>query len=109
MNKLNLKPSHKSVKDYYTALEQFHKLGISNEGAVKGAFQSLLDVCGRQFQWKLAPEWQIRQPGGSIIWVDGALVDTFKLTHGFWEAKDTQDKLEREVKKKFEQGIRRTI
>jgi predicted helicase len=36
--------------------------------------------------------------------VDGALVDNFKLPHGYWEAKDTKDDLDREIQKKFDTG-----
>ena len=37
----------------------------------------------------------------------GALVDDFRLTHGFWEAKDIHDDLRREVRRKFEAGYPR--
>lgn len=33
MYKLNLKPTHKPVVEYYSALEQFNSLGIKHEGA----------------------------------------------------------------------------
>ena len=36
--------------------------------------------------------------------MDGALVDEFRLTHGFWEAKDSHDDLGKEVKKKLTAG-----
>jgi hypothetical protein len=36
--------------------------------------------------------------------VDGALVNAFRLAHGYWEAKDEQDDLEKKVKKKFAVG-----
>jgi len=38
------------------------------------------------------------------IRVDGAVVDEFKLPHGYWEAKDSKDDLEKEVQKKFKAG-----
>ena len=31
-NNMNLKPTHKAVKDYYTVLDQYARLGITNEG-----------------------------------------------------------------------------
>ena len=34
-------------------------------------------------------------------------MDTFRLTHGFWEAKDERDDLEREIRRKLEQGYPR--
>src|SRR5713101_4103346 len=104
MDRLNLKPTHKPVQNYYEALRQFKTIGVSHEGAVRSAFQTLLEHCGRQFGWKLVPEWSIRKSGGHPIRVDGALVDEYRLTHGFWEAKDTADDLAKEVKKKIAAG-----
>ncbi|HBB93902.1 MAG TPA: hypothetical protein DC054_00800 [Blastocatellia bacterium] len=104
MERLNLKPTHKPVQNYYDALRQFKNIGIAHEGAVRSAFQTLLEHCGRQFGWKLVPEWAIRKNGGHPIRVDGALVDEYRLTHGFWEAKDTADDLAKEVKKKTAAG-----
>jgi hypothetical protein len=95
MQQLNLKPTHKLVKNYYEALGQFGQLSIDHEMAVRSAFQSLLAGCGRQFDWTLVPEYTIKKPPASLIKVDGALVDTFRLTHGFWEAKDEHDELPR--------------
>src|SRR2546430_1148878 len=104
MERLNLKPTHKPVQNYYEALRQFKSLGVSHEGAVRSAFQTLLEHCGRQFGWKLVPEWQIKRVHGHSLRVDGALVDEFRLTHGFWEAKDSDDDLGKEVKKKLTAG-----
>jgi predicted helicase len=104
MERLNLKPTHKAVQNYYQALKQFETIGIAHEGAVRSAFQGLLEYCGRQFGWKLVPEWQIRRNHGHPLRVDGAIVDEFRLTHGFWEAKDSNDDLGKEVKKKLSAG-----
>ena len=41
------------------------------------------------------------------IVVDGALMDNFRLTHGYWEAKDADDDLPVEVVRKFERGYPR--
>jgi hypothetical protein len=104
MEKLNLKPTHKPVQNYYEALRQFKTIGVSHEGAVRSAFQTLLEHCGRQFDWKLVPEWPIKRDRAHSLRVDGALVDEFRLTHGFWEAKDSHDDLGKEVKKKLTAG-----
>jgi predicted helicase len=34
---------------------------VSHEGAVRSAFQTLLEHCGRQFGRKLVPEWQFKR------------------------------------------------
>lgn len=38
------------------------------------------------------------------LYLDGAMIDAFNLVHGFWEAKDTSDDLDKEVNKKFAVG-----
>ncbi len=45
---LELKATHKAVRDYYKALHRFAELGSKHEGAVRSAFQDLLEHYGRQ-------------------------------------------------------------
>jgi predicted helicase len=107
MQRLELKPTHKPVQNYYAALRQFDDLGVTHETAVRSAFQALLDHCARQHDWTLVPEWEIRRPRQHPLRVDGALLDNFRLTHGFWEAKDSRDDLPKEARKKFALGYPR--
>ena len=107
MPTLNLKPTHKPVKAYYAALDQFAKLDITHETAVRAAFQGLLEHCARQCRWTLVPEFGVSTGRGRRIVVDGALVDDFRLTHGCWEAKDIHDDLPAEVERKFAAGYPR--
>ena len=107
MTNLNLKPTHKPVEDYYAALAQFEQLEVRHEGAVRSAFQSLLQNCARQFDWTLVPEHSMTGVQNNRIVVDGALMDDFRLTHGYWEAKDEDDDLPSEVVRKFERGYPR--
>ena len=104
MQKLNLKPNHKPVLAYYEALGKFQHISITHETAVRSAFQYLLESCARQFSWTLVPEWEIKRAKQRSVRVDGALVDAFRLAHGYWEAKDEKDDLAKEVKKKFAVG-----
>ena len=86
---MNLKPTHKAVKDYYTALDQYARLRITHEGAVHSAFQSLLESCARQEKWTLVTEHSMSSLIDTRIFVDGALVNEFTLSRGDWEAKVT--------------------
>ncbi len=104
MPELNLKPTHKTVQDYYRVLSQMDQLNIDHEMAVRSAFQSVLIKCGQQFDWTLVPEYSVRRPKQMPLKVDGALIDTMRLTQGFWEAKDERDELEREVDHKLSLG-----
>src|SRR5919204_4584170 len=104
MHELNLKPAHKPVREYYAALNQLGQLHINHEMAVRSAFESLLRHCGRQFQWTLVPEYAVTRKNAAPIRVDGALLDNFRLTRGFWEAKDEHDDLEKEARRKLQLG-----
>ena len=106
MPTLNLKPTHKPIKNYYAALNQFDRLGVTHETAVRSAFQSLLQHYGRKLNWTLVPEYPIDRQQRRVV-VDGALIDDFKLAHGYWEAKDIHDDLPTEVLRKFEAGYPR--
>ena len=107
MPTLNLKPSHKPIKNYYAALDQFDRLGVTHETAVRSAFQSLLQHCAQKLNWTLVPEHSMNAPRNKRIAVDGALIDDFKLAHGYWEAKDIHDDLPTQVLRKFEAGYPR--
>ena len=114
MTTLNLKLTHKPVKAYYESLQRFESIGVSHETAVRSAFQTLLEHCGRQFNWILVPEHSMtplirgaRRVKNKRIVVDGALIDSFQLPHGYWEAKDIHDDLPAEVLRKFEKGYPR--
>ena len=111
MPSLTLKPTHKPIKAYRAAIKQFDRLGVTHETAVRSAFQSLLEYCARQFNLTLVPEHSItplirgaRGVKNRRIVVDGALIDDFRLPHGYWEAKDIHDNLPAEVLRKFEKG-----
>ena len=108
MPALNLKPGHKVIKDYYHSLEEFDHFGVTHESAVRSAFQSLLEGCGKQRGWKLIPEDSINLGRNKRIVVDGALIDKFKLPQGYWEAKDIHDDLPKEALRKFEAGYPQT-
>jgi predicted helicase len=103
-NALSLKPTHKAVTTYYDALARFRNLGVKHETAVRSAFQELLEHCARQFDWKLVPEYAIKRKGKADAKVDGALLDSYGLNHGLWEAKDSDDDLDKEIKTKFAIG-----
>ena len=114
MTTLNLKLTHKPVKAYYESLQRFESIGVSHETAVRSAFQTLLEHCGRQFNWILVPEHSMtplirgtRGVKNKRIVVDGALIDNFQLPHGYWEAKDIHDDLPAEVLRKFTAGYPR--
>jgi hypothetical protein len=105
MPTLNLKPTHKSINDYYAELERLDRLNITNETAVREPFQTLLKHCVRQLKWTLVTEYPMKGPEGNQIFVDAMLLNGANMPHGHWEAKDIHDDLAAEVKRKLEQGV----
>jgi hypothetical protein len=101
---LNLKPNHQAVQTYYREIKEKQQLSFMHEGAVAPHFSKLLQHCGKRFNWTLIEQYPIPRKDRHPLKADGALLDEFKLIHGIWEAKDTQDDLPIEVKKKFKAG-----
>lgn len=109
MNALALKPTNRVVVTYYEALARFEKLGVKHEGAVSSAFEDLLEHCARQTGRTLIPKYSLKRKGLKAIIPDAAVVDSMSrvLCYGLWEAKDTDDDLEQEIKSKFKAGYPR--
>ena len=104
MPTLNIKPTHKPIKNYYTELKAYAKIGAAHEGAVRTAFQNLLQHYCRQLNLILVCEKTRYTRDKRRIRIDGEVVDAFDLPHGHWEAKDTHDDLPTEARKKSEAG-----
>jgi hypothetical protein len=67
------------------------------------AFHRLLADAVNEHRWTLIAE-QEKKVGGKIIRPDGTFKDEMNLVRGYWEAKDTADKLEAEIEKKRKAG-----
>ena len=104
---LKVKPTHKAVKSYYAALATYADQSVEHEGALRSAFQNLLSETGRKVGWTLIPELSL-DANGHQIRPDGTFRDEFTIERGYWEAKDTDDDLEAEIKKKIKRGYRLT-
>ena len=104
MPTLNIKPTHKPIKNYYAELEAYTKIGAEHEGTVRIAFQNLLQHYCRQVDLILVCEKTRQAKTNKRIRLDGEVVDAFGLPHGHWEAKDTQDDLPTEAQRKSEAG-----
>lgn len=79
--------------------------GSLNERVLRKAFADLLERMGRSHDLVFTNEWEGRGPRGNHIAVDGALVPTIlRVPFGYWEAKDSKDDLEREIRLKIDRG-----
>ena len=104
MPQLNLKSSHKAIRDYYATLQQYAQHDIRHEGAVSNPFAFLLDACAKQVDATLVPQYPMRTPAGNRIVLDGVILDAYRIPFAYWEAKDMDDNLHRAVQEKRDAG-----
>ena len=104
MPKLNLKPTHKSIRDYYATLQQYEQHDITHEGAVSAPFETLLNTCAKQVNATLIPQYATRTTTDDRIVIDGAVLNEYGIPIAYWEAKDIDDDLSKAVQQKREAG-----
>ncbi|HZK75541.1 MAG TPA: hypothetical protein VFD13_01420 [Candidatus Kapabacteria bacterium] len=105
---LEIKPTHKPIRQYYEALAEFEKHGAVKETSVRAAFQEILTTYARKLGWSFIAEYGLTLKNGNAGSVDGAVLDPWSEVKGYWEAKDLGDKLRKEVDKKFSIGYPKT-
>jgi hypothetical protein len=70
---------------------------------MRPAFHALLAAAGKEHGWTLIAEHE-KKVNGKTIRPDGTFKDQMNLVRGYWEAKDTSDKLDTEIEKKRKLG-----
>jgi predicted helicase len=98
-----LTPGHRSIRKYYENVAALRDQGVLNEMSVRSPFESLLQETARLKNWTFIAELSGKS-GGALVRPDGTLRDHNSLPRGYWEAKDTQDDLDTEIKKKIARG-----
>lgn len=99
-----LKPTHKAVRAYYTALAQLANVGAKHESAVRAAFDTLLEAAAGPLGWTLVREYPVSRKGAPPLKLDGMLLDAYRIPHGALEAKDDADDLKAEMLAKLKLG-----
>ncbi|MBL8120525.1 MAG: N-6 DNA methylase, partial [Anaerolineae bacterium] len=78
----------------------------THEGNVRRAFESLLRETAKEAKgWELVTEQTERREANAVRY-DGTLRDGNRLPHGWWEAKDSSDDLDNEIRRKKDRGYR---
>ena len=91
MNPTPIKSSHKAIQSYYESLKSYSAQGVSHQTA-------------KTRKWNLVPELT-HKVKGKFIRPDGTLRDDDgQIPRGYWEAKDTADSLDDEIRKKIALG-----
>jgi predicted helicase len=91
---------NRAVKQYYETLNKFAGHKVDHEGAVSTAMLNFLMATAKDSKWTLIPQQILK---GNIR-PDATFRDEYNLPRGYWEAKDTNDDLETEIKKKIAKG-----
>jgi predicted helicase len=92
---------HPAISVYYATLAEYKSQRVHHEGAVSTAFENLLTTLARQRGWVFIPLLSVT---GRRIIPDGTIRDSHGLPRAYWEAKDTNDDLNQEIKKKIAKG-----
>lgn len=100
---LDLAPSDPIIKAYLGDLRRLKDQHVEHELALKVPFQTLLDKSARRRGWMLVPELSTYS-GGKRVVPNGTVRDEYRLSRGWWESKDTSDKLYAEIEKKLRAG-----
>ena len=99
-------PSYPHIDRYRAELDELIRFGGSDsELNIRAAFQNCLaDYC-REHRERLALVPELRTLSGVVP--DGTVKDTLRMARGYWEAKDSDDNLDAEIQRKFNQGYPR--
>ena len=81
--------------------------GTVREGVVSEAFKDLLKAYARAQNLIFLNQYELPRQDGARRIVDGALVYDVRLAFGYWEAKDEEDDLDKEIAAKFKRGYPR--
>ena len=101
---MEIKPTHKAVKDYYLEMKRLEGQGVNHELATRQPFYKLLDSTSRSNRLTLIHELSQKITTGKTIRPDAIVKDEFHIVKGYWEAKDAADDLEKEISSKISKG-----
>jgi hypothetical protein len=85
----------KLIEKCYADLADLARQNVLFEMGTSHAFHRLMADAGKPYGWTLIAQ-QEKKVGGKTIRPDGTFKDQLNLVRGYWEAKDTADKLEAE-------------
>jgi predicted helicase len=97
--------SQQLVNRFLTELEQLKKIsGTRTENVVSEAFKDLLKSWSRQLNLTFIAQLEYTIARKTPLRPDGTILHDLRVPLGYWEAKDTDDELDREIEKKFAKG-----
>ena len=93
------------VQNYLNEIDRLRKFsGQTNEQVLRRAFARLLDSWANSQKLVFLEEYPHQTTQKTTVYPDGTVLHDIRVPLGHWEAKDTNDRLEEEVEKKFRRG-----
>ena len=98
--------SYPHIEQYRTKLQELIEFGGSdNEENIRPAFQNCLDAYCHDHRERLVLIPELKNSPSNKP--DGTVKDSLRMARGYWEAKDSHDDLDAEIKVKFNRGYPR--
>jgi hypothetical protein len=86
------------IQQYLNELSDLRRVsGSARESVVREAFKTLLKDWGRSQDLIFVPEHEHTTLTKSRVYLDGALLHELRVPLGYWEAKDEEDDLDKEI------------
>ena len=99
-------PSYPHIEEYRAKLQELIEYGGSdNEENIRPAFQNCLDAYCRDHRERLVLIPELKTSPSNKP--DGTVKDSLRMARGYWEAKDSHDDLDAEIRVKFNRGYPR--
>ena len=99
-------PSYPHIEEYRAKLQELIEFGGSdNEENIRPAFQNCLDAYCHDHRERLVLIPELKTSPSNKP--DGTVKDSLRMARGYWEAKDSHDDLDAEIKVKFNRGYPR--
>lgn len=96
------------INEYRAELDRLRAVsGSRRESVLREAFKDLLKRWGKAHDLQFIAEHDIVTKAMNRIYLDGALLHGLRVPFGYWEAKDENDDLAREIEAKFRKGYPR--
>ncbi|HEV2335418.1 MAG TPA: type ISP restriction/modification enzyme [Stellaceae bacterium] len=97
--------SQQLIGRYLNDLSDLRRVsGDVRESVVRESFKTLLKDWGRSKRLIFVPEYRFDTAARERRFVDGALLHEVRVPFGYWEAKDEDDDLDKEIDRKFRRG-----
>ena len=99
-------PEYPHIRRYHDELQRLITFGGSDsEGSIRRAFENCLNAYCGEHREPLTLVAELATARG--VRPDGTVKDSLRMARGYWEAKDTGDDLEVEIRRKFDRGYPR--